>query len=366
MELLAGFGWTPEREAAFAPSRDEGLVPGRVIATGGFTRAVTADGTVEVVVQRRFRHAVRSGADMPAVGDWLALEPLPASGGDHPQAAVRAVLARSSAFARGDSTGGDHIAEQVVAANVDSVLLVSALTHDLNPRRIERYLLLAWASGAAPVLVLNKADLAEDLAGSLAAVGAVAGGTPIHPVSAVTREGLDGLAPYLASGRTVCLLGSSGVGKSTLANALLGEQRQLVRAERADDSRGRHTTTARELFPLPGGALLIDTPGLRSVGLWDDGTGLDQAFEDIGRFAEACRFSDCRHASEPGCAVRAAIAEGELAEERLDSHRKLEKELRALEIRNDVAAARAESRRWGRVHGKAGKARAEQKRGGLG
>lgn len=363
---LAGFGWTPEREAAFIPSRDEGLVPGRVISTGGLTRAATATGTVDVVIQRRFRHAVRSGADMPAVGDWLALEPLPGSGGGHPQAAVRAVLPRSSAFTRGDSTGGDHIAEQVVAANVDTALLVSALTHDLNPRRIERYLLLAWASGAAPVLVLNKADLAEDLAGSLAAVAAVAGDTPIHPVSAVTGEGLDGLAPYLGFGRTLCLLGSSGVGKSTLANALLGVERQLVRAERADDSRGRHTTTARELFPLPGGALLIDTPGLRSVGLWDDGTGLDQAFEDVSRFAEACRFSDCRHESEPGCAVRAAIADGELAEERLESHRKLEKELRALEIRNDVAAARAESRRWGRMVGKAGKARAELKRGGFG
>lgn len=347
---LAGYGWTPEREAAFAPSRDEGLVPGRVIATGGFTRAVTATGTVEVVIQRRFRHAVRSGADMPAVGDWLALDPLPASGGSHAQAAVRAVLARSSTFTRGDSTGGDHIAEQVVAANVDTVLLVSALTHELKPRRIERYLLLAWASGAAPVLVLNKADVATDLAGSLAAVGAVAGSTPIHPVSAITGEGLDGLAPFLAPGRTVCLLGSSGVGKSTLANALLGEERQLVRAERADDSRGRHTTTARELFPLPGGALLIDTPGLRSVGLWDDGAGLDQAFEDINRFAEACRFSDCRHESEPGCAVRAAIEDGELAAERLESHRKLEREVRSLELRNDVAAARAESRRWGRTY----------------
>lgn len=364
MELLSGFGWTPEREAAFAAYRAEGLIPGRVIATGGLTRAVTADGPVEVVIQRRFRHAVRSGADMPAVGDWLALEPLSASAGGHPQAAVRALLPRSSAFARGDTTGGDQVTEQVVAANVDTVLLVSALTHDLNPRRIERYLLLAWASGAAPVLVLNKADLAEDLAGSLAAVAGVAGGAPIHPVSAVTGEGLDGLAPFLAPGQTVCLLGSSGVGKSTLANALLGEQRQLVRAERTDDSRGRHTTTARELFPLPGGALLIDTPGLRSVGLWDDGAGLDHAFEDVGRFAAACRFSDCRHESEPGCAVRRAIADGELAEERLESHRKLEKEVRSLELRNDVAAARAESRRWGRMVGRAGKARADEKRGG--
>ncbi|MFN8621548.1 MAG: ribosome small subunit-dependent GTPase A [Chloroflexota bacterium] len=359
---LAAFGWTPEREAAFADHRAAGHVPGRVVLTAGLTRAQTADGPVEVVLQRRFRHEVRTAADLPAVGDWLALEPLATSGTGTAQAAARAVLHRSSAFSRGESTGGDHIAEQVVAANVDTVLLVSALTHDLNPRRIERYLLLAYASGAAPVLVLNKADLAADLLGSLAAVGAVAGGVPIHPVSAVTGEGLAGLGSYLAQGRTVCLLGSSGVGKSTLANALLGETRQLVRAERSDDSRGRHTTTARELFPLPGGALLIDTPGLRSVGLWDDAGSLDSAFDDVARLAAECRFSDCRHEGEPGCAVRAAIADGELAEERLESHRKLERELRSRELREDVAAARAESRRWGRM-ARAGSERAAHKRG---
>ena len=204
-------------------------------------------------------------------------------------------------------------------------------------------------------MVLTKADIAGGLAVPLAAVAEVAGDVPIHAVSAMTHDGLSGLQPYLAPGRTVCLLGSSGVGKSTLANALLGEARQLVKAERADDSRGRHTTTARELFPLPGGALLIDTPGLRSVGLWDDGKGLDQAFEDIATLAEQCRFSDCGHGTEPGCAVLAAVAAGELAEERLESHRKLEKELRALELRNDTPAGRAENRRLGRVYRAAGK-----------
>ena len=252
-------------------------------------RAATAHGMVDVVFQRRFKRAAVSAADLPAVGDWLALEPVISSGIAAQQAAVRSVLPRTSAFARGEATSGQHVAEQVVAANVDSAFLVSALTH------------------------------------------------------------------YLAPGRTVCLLGSSGVGKSTLANALLGTARQLVKAERADDSRGRHTTTARELFPLPGGALLIDTPGLRSVGLWDDGKGLDQAFEDIATLAEACRFSDCHHGTEPGCAVLAAIAAGALTEARLGSHQTLETELRALDLRSDPAAGRAENRRLGRMYRSAGK-----------
>lgn len=347
---LEAWGWTPDRQAAFAPHQEAGLVPARIISTGGVMRAQTAEGPMDMVVQRRFRRTAGSAADLPAVGDWLAVEAIPdAAGRVGRQAAIRAILPRTSAFARGEETSGQHVAEQVVAANVDTAFLVSALTHDLNPRRIERYLLLAWASGAAPVVVLNKADLVDDLGAALAAVAAVAGDVPIHPVSAVTHDGLAGLAPYLRPGRTVCLLGSSGVGKSTLANALLGEARQLVKAERADDSRGRHTTTARELFPLPGGALLIDTPGLRSVGLWDDGSGLDAAFEDLLTIADRCRFRDCRHDTEPGCAVREAIASGELAEERLESHRKLERELRALEVRGDVVAARAESRRWGKM-----------------
>lgn len=352
---LAAFGWTPEREAAFAEHAAAGLVPGRVVSTGGVMRAATAEGMVDVVFQRRFKRAAASAADLPAVGDWLSLEPMISSGIAAQQAAVRSVLPRTSAFARGEATSGQHVAEQIVAANVDTAFLVSALTHDLNPRRIERYLLLAWASGAAPVVVLNKADIAPDLPAAIALVAAVAGDVPIHPVSAVTHDGLAGLAPYLAPGRTVCLLGSSGVGKSTLANALLGAARQLVKAERTDDSRGRHTTTARELFPLPGGALLIDTPGLRSVGLWDDGKGLDQAFGDIATLAESCRFSDCRHGTEPGCAVLAAIAAGELAEERLASHQKLEKELRALDLRSDLASGRAENRRLGRMYRDAGK-----------
>jgi ribosome biogenesis GTPase len=206
------------------------------------------------------------------------------------------------------------------------------------------------------VVVLSKLDLAHDLAADLAAVARVTGSVPVVPLSGITGEGVDLLEPYLEPGRTLCLLGSSGVGKSTLLNALLGEERQRVRAVREDDSRGRHTTTSRELIALPGGALLIDTPGLRSVGLWDDGSGLEQAFADIEGLAGDCRFRDCRHGGEPGCAVRAAIASGDLDESRLASHRKLERELRSIDLRADVAASRAEGRRLGRLYREAGRA----------
>jgi ribosome biogenesis GTPase len=350
---LAVWGWDQGRESAFAEHAAAGFVPGRVSAAGTVTLAQLPTGPAEVLIQRRFRRSAAGPAELPAVGDWLALEPIPDPDGRTRLAALRAVLARTSAFTRGE-TVGDHVRGQTLAANIDHAFLVSALTRDLNPRRIERYLLLSWASGARPVIVLNKADLADDLDSAFARVAAIAGGAPVHPVSALTGAGLDALDAYLRPGAAICLLGSSGVGKSTLANALLGTERQATAAVRDDDSRGRHTTTARELIPLPGGALVIDTPGLRSIGLWDDGDGLEEAFDDIARLARTCRFSDCRHDREPGCAVRAAIDAGDLAETRLDSQRKLEREVRSLQLRGDIAASRAESRRLGRMHREAG------------
>ncbi|HET7677639.1 MAG TPA: ribosome small subunit-dependent GTPase A, partial [Candidatus Limnocylindrales bacterium] len=248
-------------------------------------------------------------------------------------------------------------------ANVDTIFLVMALTGDFNLRRLERYLALAWSSGADPVVVLNKADLCPELEGRLLAVDAVAVGVPVHAVSAVTGAGLDALAPYLWPGRTVALLGSSGVGKSSLANALLGEARLLVNAVRADDERGRHTTTSRQLLRLPGGALLLDTPGMRSVGLWTAEDGLQRAFDDIASLEAACRFSDCGHAGEPGCAVLAAVADGSLSEDRLDSRRKLERELEMLAARHDPLL-RAERRRRFKQQGQGGRAAMLAKRGG--
>jgi ribosome biogenesis GTPase len=238
----------------------------------------------------------------------------------------------------------------VVAANVDTVFLVTAFGGDLNPRRLERYLTAAWDSGSAPVIVANKADLAEDVYAELAAVETVAMGVPVVAVSASTGDGLDELEPHLTPGTTVALLGSSGVGKSTLVNRLAGRE-VLETAEIRSDGRGRHTTTHRELVPLPSGALLIDTPGMRELQLWADEEVLETTFGEIADFAAECRFSDCSHEQEPGCAIKAALADGSLPADRWSSYCKLQRELRALEIRKDArlrSEARKEMRRRAR------------------
>jgi ribosome biogenesis GTPase len=356
---LEPFGWDGRREAAFEPHAASGLVPGRVTsAAREALRARTEQGDTSVVIQRGFRREASGPSDHPAVGDWLALQPV-ADG----QAALRAVLPRTSLFSRGEERGGGEVHQQVVAANVDTVIVVAALDHDLNLRRIERYLALAWTSGADPVVLLNKADLCEDIGARLGEVREVASGAPVLVASALRAEGLDALDAWMGPGRTVILLGSSGVGKSTIANHLLGEQRQAVREVREDDSRGRHTTTARELFQLPGGGLLIDTPGMRSMGLWDADEGLDRMFLDIDALATGCRFADCTHEVEPGCAVLLAIASGELPADRLRARRKLQRELGFVASQNDARARRAESRRWGRIV-REGARQAEAKRRG--
>jgi len=352
---LFRLGWTEGRGNAFAPYAQAGFIAARAVTAARDTvRAASATGQLTVVVQRGFRRGASAASEYPVVGDWLALEPL-----DGENAALRAVLPRSSVFSRGDHEVGT---EQVIAANVDTAVIVAALTYELNLRRLERYLALAWSSGAAPVVLLNKADLCPDLPARVAEVTAVAGGAPVLVASALTGQGLDGLRPYLAANHTVCLLGSSGVGKSTITNALLGEERQLVREVRADDQRGRHTTTGRELFELPVGGLLIDTPGMRAIGLWDADDGVERAFADIDAIALECRFSDCAHDAEPGCAVRAAIERGDLDGSRLESRRKLELEMRSIERRMSVAAARAEGRRMGKLYRDAGKQAARKQR----
>lgn len=336
---LSALGWTPSRDDEIAPHAARGCVPARVGAQHRGTYVVhTAPGERPAEPAGHLLHAAAGAADLPVVGDWVAVHDPPGAAA----AVVHAVLPRRSAFSR--RAAGSAVAEQVVAANVDVVLVVTAVGRDLNARRLERYLAAAWDSGADPVVVLNKADLADDLDAAVAEAEAVAFGVPVHAVSAVAGTGVAELAGYAAGGRTVALLGSSGVGKSSLVNRLLGEERQAVRDVRSGDSRGRHTTTARELLPLPGGGLVLDTPGMRELGLWDADAGVDRTFADVAELAAGCRFSDCAHEREPGCAVLAALADGRLEAERLESYRKLLRELRHLEVKADPAA-RAEQRR---------------------
>ncbi len=247
----------------------------------------------------------------------------------------------------GRRTGARPQDEQILAANVDVALLVAGLDGDFNLRRLERYLAVAYAGGAQPVIVLNKADVATDLVGLRVAAEAVAPGVEVRTISALTGDGVTALeTDHLSRGRTAVVLGSSGVGKSTLVNALLGSARQRTGAVREDDARGRHTTTRRELIRLPGGALLIDTPGIRSLGVAGAAEGLDPTFAEIAEIAAACRFRDCRHDGEPGCAVHAAIADGRLDPDRLASHRKLEREAAHVARSADPLLREAERRRW--------------------
>jgi ribosome biogenesis GTPase / thiamine phosphate phosphatase len=356
---LSAYGWTPFFARAFSsflndlPEADRaGLVPARVLAPGrGLHRVVslTDHGWAEVLAPPAGR--LEGAAERPAVGDWVVLDPA--------GPVIRAVLPRRTALSR--KVAGARSDEQVLAANVDTVFLVLGLDGDFNLRRLERMSVLAGASGAEPVVLLTKADLVAppELAERVAAAREVAPGVPVHAVAARPESGepegaptgLAALELYLTPGRTVALLGSSGVGKSTLVNRLAGEEVLATGAVRTSDDRGRHTTSHRELVRLPGGSLLIDNPGLREVQLWvDDESTVAEAFPEIEALARECRFRDCTHQHEPGCAVRAAVESGELAEERLESLRGLEREVEALERRRDVAAGRAFGRKQGALY----------------
>jgi ribosome biogenesis GTPase len=343
---LARWGWDDGHARAFAGQAGAGHEAGRVlIEDRGSYLVGTAAGDVRATVSGRFRFdAELDGAGgFPVVGDWVILQPT----GDPGQCLVQGLLPRRTAVIRRapiDRADPD----QVLAANVDVLLIVTSLNHELNPRRLERYLALAWSSGAEPVLVLNKADLAEDLDAAVARVEGLAGGVPVHAVSATTGSGLDALAARLVDGRTVALIGSSGVGKSTLVNALAGEVVEATGEIREADARGRHTTSRRHLVRVPGRGLILDTPGMRELGLADDDGGLDATFADIDALATGCRFGDCRHELEPDCAIRRAIADGSLDPARLASRRKLDREAARVERQGDPRA-RAERKRQNRL-----------------
>lgn len=325
--------------AAHAP----GLEPARVVEEqrSGY-RVMNEAGEWSAESSGRLRHESAAEGTRPCVGDWVLVRRA-----DSGPAIIHAVLERRTQFSRG--APGTRTAEQVVAANADTVFIVQSLNRDLNLRRLERYLALIWESGALPVVLLSKADLCDDPAARTAEVAAANPGVSVHVTSSVTGDGLDSIRAYLAEGVTVALVGSSGVGKSSIVNRLLGQELLTVRDIREDD-RGRHTTTFRRLVPIPGGGLLMDTPGMRTVLLWDGAEGLSQVFEEIEELGRGCRFRDCSHDREPGCAVREAAESGVLDLSRLLSYRKLRREERYMARKQDVAVRLADSRKWRVIH----------------
>ncbi|HEX3290166.1 MAG TPA: ribosome small subunit-dependent GTPase A [Gaiella sp.] len=340
MPDLTTLGWDDALAEQFAPYATEGLIPGRVaVQHRGAYDVVTEPGELRCDVAGRLYDESRSPADLPAVGDWVAV----AARAEEDAGTIQAVLPRRTKFSR--KTAWQAAEEQVLAANVDVVFIVTSLNEDLSLRRLERYLILARESGAEPVVLLTKSDLSDDPSAALAAVGSVAADVPVHALSSTTGEGLDAVRSHLRPGVTAALLGSSGVGKSTLVNTLAGEE-LLATQELRDDGQGRHTTTRRELVQLPGGALVIDTPGMRELQLWIADEALEETFDDVTSLFEHCRFSDCSHESEPGCAVKAALADGTLPPERWTSYLKLEAEMAALERRLDKRLASDERKRW--------------------
>ncbi len=361
IEALLAFGFDEGFARAFASLAEPGDLPARIVEVrrGRYSalRADAAGGLVEVeaLLSGAFMNRAETGGDFPAVGDWAVLRQAGAAGGGAAGVAevsgpalITAVLPRRSAFARKapGETGRDKVEAQVLAANVDSAFIVIAAGRDWNPRRLERYLALAEEAGVRAVVVITKADLAENPEALLEEAASTALGVERALVCAPEGRGLESLAERLAPGKTIVLLGSSGAGKSTLLNALAGRALAPTGEVRADDERGRHTTTHRQLYRLSGGALVIDTPGLREVQLWAEEESVDAVFEEIEERATRCRFRDCRHENEPGCAVRAALEAGDIDLGRYESWRKLRREVAYLDSRSDPAARRAEAERW--------------------
>jgi ribosome biogenesis GTPase len=345
---LRSLGWSAHWRGLFEPYVSRSLTPGRIVAEYRDAYRVETDaGERTGTLAGRLRHRAVRRSDLPAVGDFVALR-LSDSG----PAVVDAVLPRKTALIR--RAAGDRPDDQMIAANIDVVFLMVGLDHDFNVRRVERYLAAVWESGAVPVVLLNKSDVCDALEARIDELQRVAMGVAIHVISALTADGLGALRQYLGEGVTAGVVGSSGVGKSTLLNRLLRLDVQATADVRAHDSRGRHTTTHRELFVLPEGGILIDTPGMREfqISAAGEAEGLESVFADIEELAAQCRFGDCAHGIEPGCAVRDAVERGTLDPDRLASYEKLSKELRYEEARTDPSAA-AERKRRGRIGAKA-------------
>ena len=339
-------GWSEHFQHAFDALERESLQPARVVRQNKHQYIVhNGEHTFSATILGRLLYESEETSALPVVGDWVCIEPF-----DGDQAVIHEVLPRFGAFFRKEA--GHVTRKQVIAANIDVAFLVSGLDKDFNIRRIERYLVQVSSSGATPIILLNKADLREDLGEIIESVQAVAGEVDIFPVSAKEEKGIDRVRAYLQEGTTVAFLGSSGVGKSSIANVLLERDVQQTGAVREDDSRGRHTTSYRELMVLPSGGVIIDTPGLRELQLWGDEEDLQAVFSEIDQLAEFCKFRDCQHESEPGCAVLHALEEGDLDEARLESYKKLRRELLYLNQRQDEVAyleAKKREKKFGKL-----------------
>lgn len=358
MQALERWGWDAGWAERFAHHGEGGCVPGRVsVEHRGLYHFHGPDGEGVAQVSGRFRHLASGRGDFPAVGDWVAVRASPNAG----PAVIEAVLPRNNKLSR--QSAGESGEEQILAANLDVLFLVTSLNRDLNPRRIERFLAAAALPGCRLIVLLTKSDLSDAAEAIVADFRKQLAGIPVHAVSALTGEGIDSLSAYLTQGITAATLGTSGVGKSTLLNRLAGQRRE-TREVREDDDRGRHTTTHRELVPLPSGGLLIDSPGIRELRLWAEGADVDAAFGDIAAVAAGCPFADCSHTHEPRCAVRQAITDGSLDEARLASFLKLGREVQYEEARGGGPAARERKERERRLHREIAKHKRQRKHGG--
>jgi ribosome biogenesis GTPase len=338
VSLRERLGWNPFFDAHAAALAGRGYAFARIVEEQRSLSRVSGDVDAWMEVSGKFRYEAIDAAAFPAIGDWVAVR----------DNLIHHVLERRSVVSR--AAAGRSTAEQVVAANVDTIFVVTALPHDVNARRLERYLAMVWDGGAVPVVVVNKSDLSDDADAASRTIAARLPLVDVVAVSALHERGLEALAPYLQPAKTVALVGSSGVGKSTLVNRLMGGDVVRVAAVSEEDGTGRHTTTARRLVALPGGALLIDTPGMRELRAWLDGDGLDAAFDEIAALADDCRFADCAHESEPGCAVLAAVAAGRLDADRLEIYRRLAREAAYEDRKRDKAAAAEQKRKWKQLH----------------
>ena len=345
MISLEDLGWNSHFQQQLEQLNTPGTVPARVAEElRGAYKLHTGTSLVPAIVPGRLLHRASAREDLPAVGDWVLAGPLP--GED--RMLVLDLLDRRTKLSR--QQAGEKVGEQILAANVDTVFLVTSLNQELNLRRIERFLTAVWESGARPVIALNKSDLSDEADDLRRDVESVAPSVPVIATSAVTGEGVEGLAEYLRPGETAVFIGSSGVGKSSLINRITGEDSQGVSHIRAGDDRGRHTTTSRQMLVLPGRGVIIDTPGLRELQLWDNGGGGSAVFSEIEELALECAFKDCRHETEPGCAVRAALEEARLDEDRFTSYRKLEREQMYIARKHDRSLQMDETRRWKQIH----------------